>query len=155
MWFIFMSDIYDLMAEEARQSYFQLENVTSALDSKAFGVVTADALLFSVFAFINSPLSNVLFYIPIVLIIISFISLLIGVWPRHFQRQFCDDTIRNYGTWDSKKALAQIAANYADLESRQFRVYKKKFRWVYAGLILMVMAMFCEIVIFAYITFDP
>jgi hypothetical protein len=150
-----MSDIYDLMAEEARQSFHQLENVTAALDSKAFGAVTADALLFSVFIYISSPFSNGLFYISIVLIIISFISLLASVWPRRFHRQFSDDTIKNYGTWDSKTALAQIAANYADLEREQYKVYKNKFNCFLAGMVLMVLAMISEIAIFAFVTLDP
>ena len=55
-----MSDIYDVMAEEARQSYFHLENMIMSLDSKAFGVITADALLFSVFTYVIDK-SNTLF----------------------------------------------------------------------------------------------
>lgn len=147
-----MGDIYDLMAEESRQSFFQLENVTAALDSKAFGVMTADAFLFSVFSFI-SPFSNWLFYIPVALIIISCFLLIACVWPRRFNRQFSEDTINNYGTMDSKKALAHIAANYADLERSQYTVYKNKIAWFLPGLILMVVAMACEMVFFAYITF--
>jgi hypothetical protein len=143
------------MAEEARQSFFQLKNMTAMLDSKALGVVTADAFVFSVFASISSPLSNKLFYVPLVLIIISFFSLLASVWPRHSLRQFSEDTIKNYGTLDSKTALAKIAANYADLELKQYKIYKNKFNWFLAGLILMVLAMASEMVIFAYITFDP
>jgi hypothetical protein len=74
---IHKSDIYNLMADQARQSFFQLENITAALDSKVFGMVTADALLFSVFAYISQPLSDALFYIPMALIVLSFISLLV------------------------------------------------------------------------------
>jgi len=51
-----MSDIYDVMAEEARQSFFFLKNVTASLDVKAFGFITVDALLFTVFTYINSTL---------------------------------------------------------------------------------------------------
>ena len=154
LWEGCMSDIYDLMAEEARQSFFQFENVTFALDSKAFGVVTADALLFSVFSFI-SPFSNWLFYIPVALLIISCFLLIGCVYPRHFHRQFSEDTINNYGTMDSKMALSHIAANYAHLERSQYKIYKNKLNWFLTGLILMVAAMVCEMIIFAYVTFCP
>ena len=150
-----MGDIYNLMAEEARQSFFQLENITAALDSKAFGVVTADALLFSVFVYISTPASIALFYVPIVLVVLSFISLLVSAWPRHFHRQFSDDTIKNYGTWEPNRALAQIAANYAELELNQYKIYKNKLNWFFTGLVLMVLAMACEVAIFAYVTFCP
>lgn len=150
-----MSDIYDLMADEARQSFFQLENVTAALDSKAFGAMTADAFLFTIFVYISSPISSWLYYIPMTFIIISFVSLLASVWPRRFYRQFSDDTIKNYGRLDPKQALAQIAANYADLESRQYEAYKNKSKWFLIGLISMVLAMVSETAILAFISLCP
>lgn len=150
-----MSDIYDLMAEEARESFFQFENITASLDSKAFGVITADALLFSVFTYIHSVFSNTVFYVASTLIIISFILLLVSVWPRKFHRQFSSDTIKNYGTLDRKEALAHLAANYADLEGDQYKIYKNKLKWFLSGLILMVAAMVSEMAAFAYVAFNP
>ncbi|MGB4680685.1 MAG: hypothetical protein WBI23_10905 [Methanothrix sp.] len=143
------------MADQARQSFFQLENITAALDSKVFGMVTADALLFSVFAYISQPLSDALFYIPMALIVLSFISLLVSAWPRHFHRQFADDIIKNYGTWEPNKALAQIAANYADLELNQYKIYNNKLIWFMAGLVLMIIAMISEMIVFSYVTVNP
>lgn len=44
------SAINRLMVDDARQSFFQLENLVSSLDAKAFGVVTLSSVLLSIFA---------------------------------------------------------------------------------------------------------
>jgi|WetSurMetagenome_2_1015567.scaffolds.fasta_scaffold26923_3 hypothetical protein len=149
-----MSEIYEVMAEESRQSYFHLENMIMSLDSKAFGVITADALLFSVFTYVIDK-SNTLFYIAPALIIVSFVLLLASVWRRAYQIQTGDEVIKKYGRLESKLALSQLAANYADLESKLSKIYNKKFGWFLAGLILMVISMAMELIVFGYAIFDP
>ena len=53
-----MSNTDELMAEEARQSFFQVENITAYLDYKAYGIITFDTILFVVFTYFFSPLSH-------------------------------------------------------------------------------------------------
>jgi len=151
-----MSDIYDVMAEETRQSYFQLESLTTSLDSKVFGVITADALLFSVFTYIiNESFSNKLFYIAPALISVSFILLLVSVWPRRHLMHNSKDVIKKYGKLDPREALSQLAANYADLEKELSKTYDKKYRWFFAGLVLTILSMAIELMVFGYIILDP
>ena len=149
-----MGDIYEAMAEEARQSYFHLENMITSLDSKAFGVITADTLLFSVFTYnICEPNANL--YISPVLIIVSFVLLLGSIWPRAYHIQTSDEVIKKYGTMESKSALSQLAANYADLELRLSEIYNNKFRWFLVGLIVLAISMVIELVVYALMMIDP
>lgn len=152
-----MVDIYELMADQSRQSFFQLENTIASLDSKSFGVMTADALLFSAFTFVlgHPCCSSKLFYISPSLIIISFALLLASTWPRRYRIQTAECVINKYGSWETKLVLAQLAANYADLERRSLEIYKNKFNWFYAGLVLMAISMAVEMIVYTYITFDP
>lgn len=46
------SAINRLMVDDARQSFFQLENLMSSLDTKAFGVVAIGAVLISIYTYI-------------------------------------------------------------------------------------------------------
>jgi len=47
-----VSDICRLMVEEARESFYQRENFVRALDTKSFGVVSINAMLFAIFSYI-------------------------------------------------------------------------------------------------------
>jgi len=60
-----MGNIHDLMVNDARQSFFQLENLMSSLDAKAFGGVAIGAVIFSIYTYIlNNLFKYDLLYLP-------------------------------------------------------------------------------------------
>jgi len=46
-----MDDIYNLILDETRQNFFQLENLMSNLDMKAFGIIAVNTILFSFYTY--------------------------------------------------------------------------------------------------------
>jgi hypothetical protein len=150
-----MGDIYDLMVNEARQSFYQLENVTAALDSKAFGIVAFDTILLSVFAYIISLHSSRLFYIAPIFLIVSLLCVLICVKPRKCDRQCSDLILKTYGKLSYEQAATNIAANYAGLEEDLYKIYEGKFKYLNFGLILLFIALLIEGSAFIYFGLDP
>ena len=80
---------------------------------------------------------------------------MVGAWPRDYKVLSSEDIIKEYGTLDPKLALAKLAANYAGLERKLLKIYKNKSRWIYAGLILMIISMVTELIVFVYIIIYP
>lgn len=141
-----MSSTNELMAEEARQSFFQLENITAYLDSKANGIIAFDAIFFTIFTYFFSPLSHWYCSFGPILLISSLIFGLKSVWIRDSSRYISDSAIKNYGTLDVDKAAAQIAADYADLELDALELYREKLIYLKISLKLTIVAMIVEVV---------
>jgi hypothetical protein len=146
-----MSDIYSIMLEESRQSFFQLENLMSYLDMKAFGLCAINALLFSIFAYLLSLFKAhipLVMYIPSGLLVVSLIFLIFCTWPQDWNRQDGLATLNKYGTWDCERASRQLAKNYATSENELFIKYWEKFEHFRKGLILTIFAFVSGIFIF-------
>ncbi len=143
---ILMSSTDELMAEEARQSFFQLENITAYLDSKANGIIALNAFFFTIFTYFFSPISHWYCSVGPILLIASLIFGLKSVWIRDSERYISDSAIKNYGTLEVSKAAAQIAADYADLELDALDLYREKLIYLKIGLKLTIAAMIVEVV---------
>jgi hypothetical protein len=146
-----MSNNDFLLLEETRANFFQIENWMSNLDTKAFGLSTINALLFSLFAYIlilfqeNIPLA---LYLPPVLLILSLIFLILCAWPQYWRRQSGKATIEHYESLEPETAARQLAANYSTWECELLKKYWNKFRFFKIGLILTMAAFVSEIIIF-------
>lgn len=141
-----MSSTDELMAEEARQSFFQLENITAYLDSKANGIIALNAIFFTIFTYFFSPILHWYCSVGPILLIVSLIFGLKSVWIRDSERYISDSAIKNYGTLEVGKAAARIAADYADLELDALDLYREKLIYLKIGLKLTIAAMIIEVV---------
>jgi hypothetical protein len=139
-----MSSIDELMVEEARQSFFQVENITAFLDYKAYGIITVDAILFTIFTYFFSPLSHWYCVLGPILLLASLIFELKCIWIRDFDRYTSDSTIRTYGTLKIEDAAAHIAADYADLELDSLDIYREKIVDLKYGLKSTILAIVIE-----------
>jgi hypothetical protein len=118
-----MGDIFELMVNEARESYFQLESITTALDNKAYGLIAFNTILLTVFVFSYELYHNNLIFIPSVLIIVSQVSVLICIIPRTSHRMTGEIIIHRYGVKEFDDAAGQLAHNYAGLEKELNNIY--------------------------------
>ncbi len=140
-----MSSIHDLMLEEARQSFFRLENIVTHLDSKAFGFVAFDGVLFTIVGYIFginniSTGKNIDYWytIPLVSFGLSLFFMIYCVWPRKWRFQDSDLTINKYGTLKPDVAAAQLAINYVTWEDQLSEIHGKKVRAIMSGLGFMI-----------------
>jgi hypothetical protein len=145
----------ELMAEEARQSFFQVENITTYLDYKAFGIIAFDTILFSEFTYFFSPFSHWYCSGGPLLLFVSLILELKCVWPRNFDRFTADSTIKEYGTLGLEEASAHIAADYADLELDSLDIYIEKMIYLKFGLLSTIAAIIIEAIAFMTLMLGP
>ena len=150
-----MSQIFDLMVNDARQSFFQLENLVSCLDSKAFGVVTLDSVLLSIFAYIIVLYKSHILYIPYSILILSVLFMSFCIRPRKWKRGRSLITIKKYGNLEFEAAANTMAMNYARWEDKLYIMYNKKLRFFKIGLDFLGLSVLLEIIILAYLIFDP
>lgn len=143
-----MDDIYNLMLDETRQNFFQLENLMSNLDMKAFGIIAVNAIMFSWDKF-----QSFWFFIPLCFLIISSALLIICVWPRIWDRQSSEATIKEYGTLTPEKASSQLTVNYATWESYLTEIYEKKIKHLRNGLIVTTLAFILGVFIIIFLVF--
>jgi hypothetical protein len=124
-----MSNPNDVLLEEARESFYQLENLASTIDNKAFGLVAIDTLFITIsgYFFDKTDLDFDFWSIPIALFSASLLFMLLCAWPRSRRRQDVYETVRNYANKTSDEVAEQLMVNYATL-SDDFgkNVYNKK-----------------------------
>jgi hypothetical protein len=140
-----MSSIHDLMLEEARQSFFQLESTIANLDTKAFGFVAVDGVLFTLIGYILSlndlPATGNTDYwyaVPLSSFGISLFFMTYCVWPRKWRSQDLYLTIEKYGTLEPEDAATQLAVNYVTWEDQLLKIHGKKVRAIMSGLGFMI-----------------
>lgn len=150
-----MSKIYELMVNESRESLFQLESITTSLDNKAYGLIAFYTLLFSIFAYSNEIFHNNYIYIPLVLIVISLLSLLIAITPRTSHRTTGEIMIHKYGNLSFDDAAGQLAFNYASLEKELTDIYNIKIKYVTISLIYATIAIIAGTIILLLLIFYP
>lgn len=149
------SAINKLMADDARQSFFQLENLMSALDTKAFGVVAIGAVLFSIYAYvINNIFKFYSLYLPYSILILSLVFMGGCIFPRNWKRGSSLKTIKEYGNLDFEDAANKVAMNYARWEDKLYKTYRKKFVLFKIGLSFMGLSVLSEIIILVFSIHD-
>ena len=145
---VYMGDIFDLMVNDARQSFFQLENLMSSLDTKAFGVVAIGAVLFSIYTYILNKFPNHdNLYLPYSILIISLLFMGCCIFPRGWERGSSLKNIKENGTLEYEEAANIMSMNYARWEDKLYETYKKKQILFEIGLGFMGLSILVEIVI--------
>jgi hypothetical protein len=150
-----MSNIYELMINESRESLFQLESIATSLDNKAYGLIAFYTLLFSIFAYSNEIFHNNYLYIPLIIIITSLLCLLIAITPRTSHRMTGEIIIRQYGNFSFDDAAGQLAFNYASLEKELTDIYNTKIKYVTLSLIYAAISIITGTIILLYLIFHP
>jgi hypothetical protein len=149
-----MSDIYSIMLEESRQSFFKLENLMSFLDMKAFGIVAINAITLSFFVdLLNNFEVSIYYYVPLLLFIVSLGFVIFCVWTRTWHRQSGSKTIENYGKLEAEDAASQLAINYASCEEELREIYSEKMMFFNIGLVLMMLGFIFNLFSFFYLMF--
>ncbi len=147
-----MSSIHELMLEEARQSFFQLEQSLSNLDSKAFGLAAFDSILFTVYiSSLNSvsvSIDTFFWYVPLSLFILSLFFIIPCIWPRYHRGQDPYKTIKEYGIMETEDAAGQLAINYTTLYEELLKIHKDKVRAIVFGLRFMIAGLLSMLVPF-------
>lgn len=152
-----MGNIYDLMVNDARQSFFQLENLMSSLDTKAFGVVAIGAVIFSIYTYIiNNLFKYNIIYLPYLVLILSLLVMICCIFPRNWKRGSSLKNIKEHGDLEFEDAANIMAMNYAKWEDKLYKTYKSKVALFEVGLGLMGISIFFEIIIiFGFSILDP
>ena len=113
-----MVDIFELMVNETRQSFFQRENLLMSVDIKCFGLISINAVLFAIFVYIFTIDKSDFLCIPSILLVASLFASIASIWPREWDRQDCKATIEKYGELPSGQAATQLAINYATWDEK-------------------------------------
>ncbi len=143
-----MGDIHELMLNDARQSFFQLENLMSSLDTKAFGVVAIGAVLFSIYTYIlNNLFKNDNLYLPYSILALSLIVMVCCIFPRGWKRGSSLANIKESEDLGYEDAANTMAMNYAKWEDKLYKTYKKKLVLFEIGLGFMGVSVLLEIII--------
>jgi len=152
-----MGDIHDLMVNDARQSFFQLENLMSSLDTKAFGVVAIGAVIFSIYTYIlNNLFKSDILYLPYLVLILSLLVMVCCIFPRNWKRGSSLKNIKEHGNMEFEDAADTMAMNYAKWEDKLYEIYKSKVALFEIGLGLMGVSILLEIIIiFGFLIPDP
>jgi hypothetical protein len=148
-----MGNIHDLMVNDARQSFFQLENLVSSLDAKAFGVVAIGSVWLSIFTYILTIFKFYSLYIPYLILMIAILSIIGCIFPRKWKRGSSLLNIKEHGNIDFEDAANAMAMNYAKWEDILDKKYNEKFKFFEIGLGLMAISIILEIRILIYLIF--
>jgi len=147
-----MDDAHSLFLDETRASFFQLENLTSYLDMKAFGVVAINAILLSAFIGILIQLkANSYCYIPCIFLVISIGFVVLCVWPREHKGQSGLIKVTQYGQLKADNAAGILTANYVDWEERLRKIYNEKMDFLNVALALTIVSLGLIFVILIYL----
>jgi len=136
---------HNLLIEETRQSFFQLENLTTALDNKAYGMIVFNTILISIFGYIiinyfNSPFA----YIALGVLIESFVFLLLCVYLRGWERVKSKESIKLFDKSGFKEITGQLAVNYVNNEEFLYKIYYNKLKYLRVSFYLTIIAIFIE-----------
>jgi hypothetical protein len=148
---------HNLLIEETRQSFFQLENLTTALDNKAYGMIAFNTILISIFGYIIANYFNyALAYIAPILLMGSLIILLFCVYPRNWFRPNSEKSLNLFDELGFKPIAGQLAVNYASYEKYLYKKYYKKVKYLKWSFKLTIAAIVIEFLAIAWlIIFDP
>ncbi len=139
---------HNLLIEETRQSFFQLENLTTALDNKAYGMIAFNTILISIFGYIivhyfNSPSA----YIAPGLLIESLILLLFCIYLRKWERLNTEETVKLFKNLDFKEIAGQLATNYVNYEKKLYKTYFNKLEYLNLSFKLTIVAILIEVLV--------
>jgi len=152
-------DKHNLLVEETRQSFFQLENLTTALDNKAYGMIAFNTILVTIFGYIiANHFNHFLAYIAPTLLMGSLALLLFCIYLRGWERPESEKTIELFkkeNGLDFKTIARQIAANYVSYERYLYKRYLDKSKYLIWSFYLTIVAIIAEFFIILGIIIYP
>ncbi len=138
----------ELLQEDARQSFFQLENLMFNTDAKSFGLVAIDTLLVTVSGYFLDKTSNELWYVPAILFCASLFSLLVCAMPRRYERRWPTIPLNRAAKETSELVAAQMAVDYADLTNKLETLYDEKIQFFLVGSLLTLIGFVLSVMMF-------
>jgi hypothetical protein len=152
----FMSDKHDLLVEETRQAFFQLENLVTSIDNKAFGMIALDTILLSIFAYVFTlfpTCSGILLYVSPMLIMLSLLLVLICIKPRKWYSPDNEKTIKLFENKPANEIARILAANYTSYDIVLTKIYNKKIEYLKYGVWITIISIVVELFVLAYLIF--
>jgi len=138
-----------LLQDDARQSFFQLENLIFNIDAKAFGLVAIDTIFITISGYYLGITKWNFWYIPTVVFCLSLIFMLLCAMPRFYDRRDPVKGINDATNKSSEYVAAQIAVDYAHLfEKMANGVYRQKIFLFVIGILLTVFGIILLILAF-------
>jgi len=137
---------HSLLIGEMRQSFFQLENLTSALDNKAYGLIAFNTILLLIFGYITANYfkDSLLAYIAPGLLIESLLFLLLCVYLRGWERVKSKESIKLFDKSGFKEIVGQLATNYVNNEEFLYKKYYNKLKYLRSSFYITIIAIFIE-----------
>jgi hypothetical protein len=148
-----MGYLWDLIAEETRQSFTDLQNLFLSLDIKSSIVLAIDAILLAALSLIPNfanldIIIRVLIFAPL---FFSLISAICCLCPRKWDKISGENLVREYEEAEDPNYVAcEISKTRSDLEHKLQDIYIKKLSCFNVSAIYMIMALFGEFVLFIY-----
>lgn len=129
---------HELIIDDVRLNFFQLENLITSLDLKSSIIIAIDAILIaggeSMVHFNEQiPIHQFFIIIPPML---SISMAVFCLWPRTWLRPNGLNTINNYADKKFDYAASKIAKNYADGEEKLKLIYVDKFEYFQHSVVL-------------------
>jgi hypothetical protein len=152
----YISEKYGLLVEETRQTFFQLESLTTSVDNKAYGMIALDTVLLSMFAFLLTLYSSKFWlYIAPMLLVLSLLCMLYCIKPRKWFGPENKKTIELFKTKKFDEIARILAANYTSYDIVIWKIYNEKFKYLNLGLKLTMISIVVESIVLCYFMFDP
>ena len=132
-----MSAIQDVMLDEARQNFFHVVSSAANIDSKAFGFIAFESLMFTVMVALVSYTGSLFWCIPSMFFLASVVCMCVVAWLRKYPTHDTEKVIDQYGTRTGEEAATQLAVDYAELDADFSEIVYRKAEWLRRGLIIM------------------
>lgn len=142
-----------LLVEETRQAFFQLENLTTSIDNKAFGMIALDTILLSMFVYMSTLYSSILLYVAPVLITTALIAILICVKPRKWYSPNNEETIKLFKNKSFGEISRILAANYTSYDMVLWKIYNHKVEYLKYGVWITIISVVVEAIALLYLIF--
>jgi hypothetical protein len=123
-----MTSTYLVMLDEARQNFLQLENLFSALDTKASILIAIDAIILTSLTIIPefNKQSHFIQLFVISLPVLSIAYAILCLYPRTWDRPCSEKIVSKYIDLELDPTVVQLAKTYAKWESELLSIYIEK-----------------------------
>ncbi len=146
-----MTSTYLVMPDEARQNFLQLENLFSALDTKASILIAINAIILTSLTIIPefNKQSHYIQFFLVSLPVISIAYAILCLRPRTWDRPCSEKIVSKYIDLELDPTVVELAKTYAKWESDLLIIYieklfcfKNSFKLVILSTVLWVVLLF-------------
>jgi len=122
------------LQEDARESFFQLENLVFHLDAKAFGMVAINVIFITMSSYLFDQTHELMWRIISISFIISIFFMLMCIMPRRYDRRHPTVPLNASENQSSEFVAAQMAVDYAHLMDNVLdHIYDEKLQFFLIG----------------------